>query len=182
MTIYLLVPFFAIVGLLQATLIPRLTIWGVFPDIPLLLVVSWGLLRGSRQGLLWGFVAGIVVDLFSGAPFGAATVPLMAVGFMAGLGENLLFRNVLLLLLAIFLATVVYDLLFLFVVQISASPLQAAPLKGISEGSRVEWSGSLVRVIGPSAIVNTVVGLMILGAMRTLDRRFRHQDAGLAGL
>lgn len=175
MTVYLLVPFLVVVGLLQSTLIPRFAIWGVFPDLPLLLVVSWGLLRGSRQGLLWGFVAGLVVDLFSGAPFGAATVPLMVVGFMAGLGENVVFRNLLLLLLTIFLATVVYDLFFLFMVQISASPLPGT-------GHAVEWSGGLVRVIGPSAILNAVLGLLILGAMRALAPSLRRQDAGLAGL
>jgi len=175
MTIYLLVPLMAIVGLLQATLISRVAIWGVFPDLPLLLVVSWGLLHGSRQGLLWGFVAGIVLDLFSGAPFGAATVPLMAVGFMAGLGENVVFRNVLLLLLTIFLATVVYDLLFLLMVQISAPGL-------LGTVHRVDWSGSLVRIIGPSAILNALLGPVILAGMRALDRRFGRQDAGLAGL
>jgi len=63
MTIYLVCPLLAVVGLLQATLVSRVAIWGVFPDLPLLVVVSWGLLRGSRQGLLWGFVAGIMVDL-----------------------------------------------------------------------------------------------------------------------
>jgi cell shape-determining protein MreD len=157
MTIYLVVPLLAIVGLLQATLVSRVAIWGVFPDLPLLLVVSWGLLRGSRQGLLWGFVAGIIVDLF------------------AGLGENLVFRNLLLLLLTILLATVVYDLLFLFMVQILPSSLPGT-------GHRVEWSASLVRVIGPSAILNAFLGLLILGSMRALDRRFRRQDAGLAGL
>jgi len=175
MTIYLLVPLLAVVGLLQATVVSRVTIWGVFPDLPLLLVVSWGLLRGSRQGLLWGFVAGIIVDLFSGAPFGAATVSLMVVGFVAGLGENLVFRNLLLLLLTAFLATLVYDLLFLFMVQILASPLPGTV-------QTVEWSGSLVRVIGPSAVVNALLGLLILGVMRAMDRRFRRQDTGLAGL
>jgi rod shape-determining protein MreD len=172
MTIYLVVPLLAIVGLLQATLVSRVAIWGVFPDLPLLVVVSWGLLRGSRQGLLWGFVAGIMVDLFSGAPFGAATVPLMAVGWMAGLGENVVFRNLLLLMLTMFLATVVYDLLFLFMVQISGSPLQGT-------GHRVEWSGGLVRVIGASAILNALLGLVMLGGMRALDRRFRREEVGL---
>lgn len=175
MTIYLLLPLLALVGLFQSTLIPHLTVWGVFPDLPLLLVVSWGLLHGSRQGLWWGFLAGVVVDIFSGAPFGAATVSLMVVGFLAGLGENVVFRNVFLILLAIFLATVVYDLLFLLVVQISASPPNPT-------GHTVEWWGSLVRVVGPSAVLNALLGLPILGTMRLLDRRFRRQNAGLAGL
>jgi hypothetical protein len=88
------------------------------------------------------------------------------------LGENVVFRNVLLLLLTMFLATVVYDLLFLFMVQISGSPLQGT-------GHRVEWSASLVRVIGPSAILNALLGLVILSGMRALGRRFRPEEVGL---
>jgi rod shape-determining protein MreD len=178
MTIYLVIALLAVVGLVQATLVPLVAVWGVFPDLPLLLVVSWGLLRGSRQGLLWGFVAGIIVDLFSGAPFGAATLPLMAVGFMAGLGETIVFRNVLLLLLAMFLATVVYDLLFLFMVQISGDLL----IMKEGTGHTVEWSGSLARVIGSSAVLNALLALPISGGMRVLDRRFRHQGVGRVGL
>jgi rod shape-determining protein MreD len=175
MTIYLVIPLLALVGLIQATFVPRLAVWGVFPDLPLVLVVSWGLLRGPRQGLLWGFVAGIIVDLFSGAPFGAATVPLMAVGFIAGLGQTIVFRNFLLPPLAMFWATVVYDLMFLFIVQISGDLPQGT-------GHIVEWSGSLVRVIGASAVLNALLAFVIPGGMRVLDRRFRHQDVGMAGL
>jgi len=175
MSIYLVIPLLAAAGLAQATLVARVAIWGVFPDLPLLLVVSWGLLRGSRQGLLWGFVAGIFVDVFSGAPFGAATLPLMAVGFLAGLGETVVFRNVLLLMLAMFLATVVYDVLFLLMVQMSGGPAREA-------GRSVEWSGSLVRVIGPSAVLNALLAVAVSGGMRLADRRFRSAEAGRVGL
>ena len=160
-----MVPLLTVIGLLQATVIARLKVWGVFPDLPLLMVVGWGLLRGRREGLLWGFVAGIVVDLFSGAPFGAATLSLMAVGFLAGLGESNVFRNIVLPLVVIVAATLLYDLAFLLVVQVS--------------GLRVEWVDSLLHVIVPSAILNSLCAPLILGGMWLLYRRFRREEVGI---
>ncbi len=165
MSIYLVVPLLALVGLLQVTLVWRVSVWGVFPDLPLLVVVGWALLRGSREGLVWGFVAGIVVDLFSGAPFGAATLPLMAVGFLAGRGEVTVFRNALLPLVTVIVATVAYDLLFLAVVRVS--------------GFRVEWVPSLFRLILPSALLNALAAPIVIGGMRWLYHRFRREEVGL---
>jgi rod shape-determining protein MreD len=111
-TIYLVVPLLVTVAILQSTLVSHFRIWGVFADLPLLVVVSWSLLRGPREGLIWGFVAGLTLDLFSGAPFGAATFGLMAASFLSGLGQSTVFRSQLFLpVIVMLLATVVYDIL-----------------------------------------------------------------------
>jgi len=162
-TIYLVVPLLVVVGILQTTLVPHLVIWGVFADLPLLVVVSWSLLRGPREGILWGFVAGLTVDLFSGAPFGASTLALIAVGALAGLGAATVFRaHVALPLLAMFLATIVYDLLFLLVVGISGYP--------------VAWLESFYRIILPSATLNAVLTPVVFVTMRWLHVRFGRED------
>ena len=163
MTIYLVVPLLVVVAILQTTLVPHLAIGGVFADLPLLVVVSWSLLRGPREGILWGFVAGLAVDLFSGAPFGASTLALIAVGLLAGLGAATVFRaHVALPLLAMFLATIVYDLLFLLVVRISGYP--------------VAWLESFYRIILPSAVLNAVLTPVIFVPMRWLNARFGRED------
>lgn len=158
-TIYLVVPLLLVVAVLQATIVSNLTVWGVFADFPLLVVVSWGLLRGAREGMIWGFVGGLMVDLLSGAPFGAATLSLMAAGSLSGLGEATVSRTHLALpLVVVFLGTIVYDLVFLLVVQIS--------------GQTVVWLSSLVRIILPSAALNVVLMPIVFGSMRWLVRRF----------
>lgn len=163
MTIYLVVPLLVVVAILQTTLVPALAIWGVFADLPLLVVVSWSLLRGPREGILWGFVAGLMVDLFSGAPFGASTLALIAVGLLAGLGAATVFRaHVALPLLAMFLATIVYDLLVLLVVSISGSP--------------VAWLESFYRIILPSAALNAMLTPVVFVTMRRLHTRFGRED------
>ena len=163
MTVYLAVPLLLVFAVIQATVIPHLTIWGVFPDLPLLAVVSWTLLRGAREGLVWGFIAGMAMDLFSGAPFGAATLALMAAGFLSGFGEATVFRtHVALPLVTMFLATIVYDLIFLFVVRFS--------------GSAVTWLDSLLRIILPSAVLNALLTPLVFGAMRLWRARFGREE------
>ncbi len=164
MTPYLVVPLLVVVALVQATFMPHLAIRGVFPDLPVLVVVSWGLLRGSGEGMVWGLIAGIAVDLFSGAPFGAATLALIAVGFFSGLGRAVVFAHITLPLLAMFLATIVYDLIFLLVVQIS--------------GGAVAWIGSLFHIILPSAILNALLTPVVLAVMRWIHLRFGREEMG----
>jgi len=155
LSIYLVIPLLLIAGVLQASVVPHLALWGVFPDLPALVVVSWSLLEGTRQGVVWGFIAGLFVDLFSGAPFGAATLSLMAVGALSGLGQATVFRtHVTLPLIVMFLATLVYDLLFLLIVQIAGTP--------------VAWLESLMRIILPSAALNTVLVPLVYLVMRGL--------------
>lgn len=163
MTIYLVVPILAVVAILQTTLVPNLTIWGVFANLPLLIVVCWGLLRGPREGALWGFIAGLMVDLLSGAPFGAATLSLIVVGFLAGLGEATVFRaSIVLPMVVMFLATVVYDLLFLLIVQISGQP--------------VALLDSIWRLVLPSALLNAALTPIFFLTMRWLYTRYGRKE------
>jgi rod shape-determining protein MreD len=162
-TIYLVVPLLVIVAILQTALVSRLTIWGVFADLPLLVVVSWSLLRGPREGIKWGFIAGLAVDLLSGAPFGAATLSLIAVGFLSGLGEATVFRaRIALPLVMMFMATVLYELLFLLIVQIAGNP--------------VDWLTSLLRVTLPSAALNAALTPFVFLTMRVLHNRLGREE------
>jgi rod shape-determining protein MreD len=159
MTIYLAIPLLLAIAVIQATVVPHLALWGVFADLPVLIVASWGLLRGPREGILWGFIAGGAVDLLSGAPFGAATLPLMAIGFLSGLGKGSVFAaHVVFPIAVVFLATIVYNAFFLLVVWISGQP--------------VIWLDSALRLVLPTAILNAVLTPLVFLPMRTLYTRF----------
>ena len=163
MTLYLVIPLLVVVALIQATVVPHLSIWGVYPDLPLLMVVSWSLLRGAKEGMVWGFIAGVAVDLFSGAPFGAATLGLLAASLLSGLGHATVYRaHVALPLLVMFLVTIIYDLAFLLVVRVS--------------GEAVDWLPTLLRVILPSAVLNALLTPIVLWGMRFLDNRFGREE------
>ncbi len=163
MTLYLAVPLLLLMTIVQTALIPYLSIWGIFADLPLLVVVSWSLLQGKREGLVWGVVAGVGIDILSGAPFGAATLSLALVGFLTGLGEATVFRiHIALPLLAAFLATILYDLVFLAIVAILGQP--------------VAWLDSLLRIVLPSAALNAILIPLVFVPMRLVHRRFFRQE------
>jgi rod shape-determining protein MreD len=162
-TVYLVIPLLAVIAILQATILPHLTMWGVFPDLPLLVVISWSLLRGVREGVVWGFIAGVAVDLLSGAPLGAATLPSIAVCFLSGLGQTTVFgAHFVLPMLAMFLATIVYDLLFLLIIRIS--------------GQDVIWLDSLLRIILPSAALNALLMPLAFWGLRKLNTWFSREE------
>jgi rod shape-determining protein MreD len=157
---------FLAIALLQATIMPHLAIWGVFPDLPLIVVASWGLLRGPREGLTWGFVAGIAVDIFAAAPFGTATLSLTLIGLLSGLGATSALRARLILpMVFVFLATLLYALLYMLIVQVS--------------GQFVPWLDNLLRIVPPSAVLNGLLTPVIIELLRIVHRRLGREEMEL---
>ena len=63
MNLYAAILLLSAVAIAQSTVMPHLTIMGVKPDLMLLAVMSWSLLRGSEEGLVWAFIGGLALDL-----------------------------------------------------------------------------------------------------------------------
>jgi rod shape-determining protein MreD len=106
---YGMIPLIAAACLLQATALSRIKIYGVKPDLVLLLVVIGALVYGSRSALVWAFVGGLGMDIFSGGPMGSSSLALMAAALVAGLGHRTLSRfNVLVPLAAMAAGTLTY--------------------------------------------------------------------------
>jgi len=84
MSLYYGIPILLIAAVLQSAWLEDVQILGGRPDLVLLLVVTWSIIRGAREGVVWGFVGGICCDLLSGGSFGLWTFSLTVVGFLAG--------------------------------------------------------------------------------------------------
>ena len=59
---------------LQTTFIPFLSLGGVVPDLLLIWVVSFALVRGQMEGAVGGFVVGLLEDLLTTKFFGLAAL------------------------------------------------------------------------------------------------------------
>jgi rod shape-determining protein MreD len=144
----------------QASLFPALGLVPVRPDLVLQMVVIWSLLRGWRQALAWGFAGGLLLDLFSGAPFGTATLAMVLVAFCCSAGNASAFRdNPLLPVVLVFWASVLYGLLFLFLLRTHELP--------------VPWISMMRQVVVPNAIVNTVLAPLTFWLLSRVERRTR---------
>jgi cell shape-determining protein MreD len=76
-----------LVGLvpIQSVLMPHLSVWGLKPDLGLIVVCLIGLFGGELEGLLVGLALGWIMSLFSAEDLGLSMVLKGAMGYVAGL-------------------------------------------------------------------------------------------------
>lgn len=80
---------FFILLLLQLTIMPRLSIFNVFPNILLAAMLIFVVIRGGRLTLFLGLAAGLLMDLFSSLPFGTYSLSFILVAWLAQfIGRN----------------------------------------------------------------------------------------------
>ena len=71
--------------LLQTSFFPQFILLRVKPDLVLLFVISVGLLKGYREGVIVGALSGILTGLISGNVWGIYVITYCLAGFAAGL-------------------------------------------------------------------------------------------------
>ncbi len=86
----------AIVGtafVLQVAFLGDLRIFGVHPDLMLLVAVAAGLIGGPSRGAVVGFVSGLLVDLLLPGRLGTSALAFSLVGFGVGVAGESLMRS-----------------------------------------------------------------------------------------
>src|ERR1700704_1073561 len=71
-------------AVLQVTLAPRLEVFGAFPNLVLLVVVGWTLVRGAGAGIRWGIAGGLLLDLLAPGPLGVHALALVVAAYGTG--------------------------------------------------------------------------------------------------
>jgi rod shape-determining protein MreD len=163
---YLMIPLLLLLSLLQSTTVARFKLAGVKPDLVLLVVIMGALVYGARPAVLWAFIAGIGLDIFSGGPLGASSLALMASALIAGLGHRPLSRfNILVPLAAAALGTLVYAAVYLAILSV----LEVAGVSSL----RLPLLDTMRDIVLPVTLYNTA--LMLL-AVPVLNRLPESQD------
>jgi rod shape-determining protein MreD len=71
-------------AMVQAVVVSSIVLGGGAPDLLLVTVVAFGLLRGSVPGAAFGFAGGLIVDLLTLETLGITSLVLTLAGFWAG--------------------------------------------------------------------------------------------------
>lgn len=152
---YMMLPLIAAACLLQATAAARFKIYGVKPDLVLLLVVIGTLVYGSRPGLVWAFFGGLGLDIFSGGPMGSSSLALMAASLVAGFGHRTLSRfNIFVPLVAIAVGTLVYAGAYLGILAV----LQYLDVTH----HQVPLFATVQNVVVPAIVYNTTIMVILI--------------------
>ena len=73
-----------IMFLLQSTLFSFHDVTGIAPNLMLILTMSFGIMRGRREGMLTGFVCGFLYDFYAGGIIGPYMLLFMFIGYING--------------------------------------------------------------------------------------------------
>ncbi len=111
-----LVGFMIIISyVLQTTIFQELTLGVVAPNLMMILVCSYALLRGKKEGLVVGFFAGLIIDLFYGyyEVIGINALLYMIAGLLVGLFHNYLYlEDILIPVVAVGVCDFVYSFIY----------------------------------------------------------------------
>lgn len=79
--------------LVQSTILTKIAVGAVTPNLMLVLCVSMGLMRGRKSGLWTGFFSGLLIDLFYGSLFGFNALLYMYIGFISGYAHRIYYDD-----------------------------------------------------------------------------------------
>ncbi len=70
--------------ILQSAVCPLIAVGEIKPNLLIILTVSFGLMRGKRDGMWIGFFCGLLTDLFFESTIGANALIYLLVGYFSG--------------------------------------------------------------------------------------------------
>jgi len=151
---------------IQVIVAPHVAVAGVRPNLPLVVVTAWGLLRGSGEGIWWGLGAGLLTDLFAGTPLGVFAAGLTLSGMVAGMGERQVFRtHILMPALMVAANTLLAGMMAVGVMKLLDWP--------------VRFGAMMTASVLPEVLYNIVVMVLLFPLLSRLSRRTESETVGL---
>ncbi len=83
-----------IAGIIQSSLLSKIAIFHVIPDLALIILVYVSYVNGSMTGQITGFTSGVFLDFLSFAPFGFNILSRTIIGFLIGMLKGTFFLDI----------------------------------------------------------------------------------------
>ena len=151
-----------VAAIAQVSVFSQAHVFGAVPDVLLVSLVGFALLRGSVSGAVGGFFAGLLVDTASLGTLGLTSLVLTLAGYWIGrYGETTGRDRVHAPFLSIAVVTVLYEL-GLFVVHFVLG--ESAP------------AGAVVRSLAPAIVLNLILTAPVYALARRLLRPAEREE------
>lgn len=134
--------------ILQTTLFPMLAVRGIFPNTALIIVTSYALLRGSKEGAIMGGCTGLLMDIFFSRMIGFYTLLYLGIGLLFGRSQKNFYReNYILPIIFCAVSTVMYQ-----------AVLYTVGFVFRGEGNLLHF---LFSVLGPELVYTAIVTILV---------------------
>ena len=149
--------------LIQSCVFPLLPFLSVYPNLLLIMIFSFGFIRGSSSGMCYGLVAGLLLDLSSGGAMGFYTLFYIWMGYVNGICTRYYYEDYITLPLALCaineVAYNVYMYLFGFLIR-----------------GRLGFGYYLVKIILPETIFTVVTTLVVYRLFLFISRKLEEME------
>ena len=146
--------------LLQCTVFHYIELAGVVPNLLLIVTMSFGLMRGRREGLLVGFFSGLLIDIFFGSVLGSYAFIYMTLGYGNGFFHRIYYvEDVLLPMIMISLNDFIYNIIIYVVFFLMRN--------------RLDFLGYLKDVMLPEMIYTILITLFFYKILVRINLRLK---------
>ena len=142
--------------LIQLTLINSITILGLKPDLIMVVVVVFSLLKGEKEGTISGFASGLLQDIFSTGLLGINALAKTVVGFFCGIVKEKIFHEHILFIIPV----------ITFIASFMQSIIIFLLLRAFGIEYNLAWS--LKQVALPEALYSSLLSPFIFLAINKL--------------
>ena len=145
---YLGPPLMLLLALSEAAVLPMFRIGGLQPNLVLVVLVVWLMVRGPKEAFAFIGIAGVSLGLVDGAPLGTALLALAPIALLQEVrGAQLRESGLVLTTMFLVIMTFVYHLTFFLVFAL--------------RGETGDLGVALLRVIIPTALLNVALLLPV---------------------
>lgn len=146
--------------LCQSTLFHYFELAGVVPNLLLIVTMSFGLMRGRKEGLLVGFFSGLLVDIFFGQVIGPFAFIYMTLGYANGFFHRIYYvEDVLLPMFMIAINDFLFNVIVYFVYFML--------------NNRLDFSKYLIQIILPEMIYTILITLFFYKILVRINLRLK---------
>lgn len=144
--------------ILQSTLFQTWAMASVSPNLLIIVTASVGFMRGEKEGIVVGFLCGMLLDIFFGSLLGAYALLYMLIGYGNGMFHAVFYDEDLKLpLVWIAVSELAYGLLVYFLLFLMRS--------------KFEFGYYLTHIIIPELIYTILVSLVLYRIIRYVNRK-----------
>lgn len=151
--------------LLQTSLFRYLDLADIVPNLLLIPTMSFGMMRGRKEGMLVGFFSGLLLDLFYGSMIGPYALLYMYLGYINGFFHRVYYMEDILLPMLMAGAN---DLVYNVIVYIFAYLLR----------NRLDIGFYVIHVILPEMVYTMIMTLFIYKPLVRINRWLKQKEEG----
>ena len=139
--------------LLQVSAIPAFSLFGVAPNLLLVVLACWAVVRGQAEAMVLVPMAGIGIGLLTFQGMGESVAAFVPIVVIAALRTGLPAR-----------AEYVWAVAVVIVATVVHFTTIAVSIE--AEGSSIDWLAAVTDVLVPSIITNVVIALLVYWLIR----------------